>query len=47
MRATAIMSWAVVPTYWSCKQNFKVPRKFVPRPGSRADVESDLPATRP
>ena len=27
--------------------DFKVPRKFVPRPGSRADVESDLPATRP
>ena len=26
---------------------FKVPRKFVPRPGSSADVESDLPATRP
>ena len=35
-----------MPLYWSCNQKFKVPSRLQPTPGSRADVASDLPATK-
>ena len=36
-----------VPLYWSCNQNFKVPGRLQLRPGSRADVASHLPTSKP
>ena len=36
-----------VPIYSNCNQKFTAPNGREPRPGSRADVASDVPATKP
>ena len=44
---TALYVLLFVPLYRNCNQKFAVPGRLEPMPGSRADVTSDLLATKP
>ena len=43
----SILKLIILPLYCSCNHTFKVPGRLQPRPASRADVASALPATKP